>query len=133
LEVDTASEECMACHQQISPIGFSFESYDALGVWRSQDERGNAVDNAGGLAIGDSQDGPAKGAVELANRIASSDFGRSCMVLQVERFALARQVAQNDTCSLVLLAQRFAASGYDVRELMLDLVTQDLFRYRPGS
>ena len=39
LEMETTSSTCRACHDQISPIGFTFERYDALGVWRDRIQR----------------------------------------------------------------------------------------------
>jgi hypothetical protein len=133
LEEETRVEGCNGCHDKISPVGFTFERYDGLGVWRDVDSFGKPIDNNGGLAIGDSRDGDAQGALQLAELIATSDAARTCMVLQMQRFALARTETANDTCSLVSLAQSFSASQFDVRQLMLDLVSQPTFRFRPGS
>jgi hypothetical protein len=36
----------------MDPLGFALESFDAVGGWRTIDERGNPVDNAGNWASG---------------------------------------------------------------------------------
>jgi hypothetical protein len=35
LEAHRSQEVCMACHSKIDPIGFAFENFDELGIWRS--------------------------------------------------------------------------------------------------
>lgn len=134
LEDVTQQEACMGCHGMINPIGFALEGYDRMGRERTKDEFDEAVDDTGVLKIGDpSVDGPIQGGVALANKIFNSDSGRVCMIQQVFRFALTREETTADTCSFVSMAQRFEKSGFNVRELMLDLVTQDSFRIRPAS
>jgi hypothetical protein len=51
----------------------------------------------------------------------------------MHRFALGRDDGRDDTCSFVTLATEFAASDFNVRELILSTVTQDTFRFRPGG
>jgi hypothetical protein len=43
---------CATCHSVMDPLGFALESFDAVGGWRTTDERGNPVDNAGAWANG---------------------------------------------------------------------------------
>jgi hypothetical protein len=134
LEDVTKAPQCMGCHGKINPIGFALEGYDRMGRERAVDEFGVAVDTKGILMIDDATvDGPLEGGVALANRVWQSDSGRNCMVQQVFRFALAREEDVNDTCSFVSLAQNFEKSGFSVKELMMDVILQDSFRFHPGS
>src|SRR5262249_61059030 len=49
---------CASCHKRMDPIGFAFENFDAVGVWRDKD--GDApVDASGVLPDGRKFDGPA--------------------------------------------------------------------------
>ena len=51
LEKHRANPACAACHDQMDPLGFSLENYDAAGRWRTRD--GNFdVDSVGTLADG---------------------------------------------------------------------------------
>lgn len=70
-ERDTGRAQCAPCHRELNGIGFGFESYDAVGRFRTTDN-GHAVDASGFLAGTDS-DGPFDGAVELAEKLAASD------------------------------------------------------------
>ncbi len=36
LEAHRSQESCMSCHSKIDPPGFAFESFDELGLWRTQ-------------------------------------------------------------------------------------------------
>jgi hypothetical protein len=129
----TRSTECSPCHEKIDPIGFAFERFDRIGKKVAVDSAGNAIDDAAQLELGDpTLDGPVAGAVELAQRVWRSDSARNCMLQQVHRFALARMEVPEDTCAFVHMAEVFEASGYDVRALFLDMVTEDTFRFRPS-
>jgi hypothetical protein len=134
LEDVTKEPQCMGCHGKINPIGFSLEGYDRMGRERAVDEFGVMVDTKGNLMIDDATvDGLLEGGVALADRVWKSDSGRNCMIQQVFRFALAREEDVNDTCSFVSLAQNFEKSGFSVKDLMLDIILQDSFRFHPGS
>jgi hypothetical protein len=37
LELHRAKPECASCHQQMDPLGFALENYDAVGRWRTAD------------------------------------------------------------------------------------------------
>jgi hypothetical protein len=134
LEDVTKAPQCAGCHGKINPIGFSLEGYDRAGRERAVDEFGVQVDTKGTLMIDDATvDGLLEGGVALADRVWQSDSGRNCMVQQVFRFALAREEDVNDTCSFVSMAQNFEKSGFSVKQLMLDVILQDTFRFHPGS
>ena len=50
LEQHRANPACAACHNQMDPLGFSLENYDAAGRWRTQGRqlrRGQRRDAAG--------------------------------------------------------------------------------------
>jgi hypothetical protein len=134
LEDVTKAPQCMGCHGKINPIGFALEGFDRMGRERAVDEFNVMVDTKGTLMINDATvDGPLEGGVALADRVWKSDSGRNCMIQQVFRFALAREEATEDTCSFVSLAQNFEKSGFSVKQLMMDVILQDSFRFHPGS
>jgi len=120
---------CAGCHRLLDPVGVGFESYDAVGRYRST-ENGLAIDSAGELVDAGAASGAFTGAVELAKRLATSDSVRACVQKQWFRFSLGRFEGTEDACTLQQLQQDFASSGYDVRQLLLSLVTSDAFRYR---
>jgi hypothetical protein len=46
-----ANAACASCHDQIDPVGFALENYDAVGRWRELEE-GQPIDASGGLPDG---------------------------------------------------------------------------------
>jgi len=88
------------------------------------------IDSAGELVDAGDASGPFNGAVELARRLAESHEVRECVKNQWFRFALGRNEGEQDACTLQSLSEQFAASDYDIKALLLALVTSDAFRYR---
>ena len=119
---------CAACHQQMDPIGFGFEHYDALGTWRAVDGA-FPVDAVGVLSGTDDADGPFDGAVALGARLSASKQVRRCIATQWFRAALGRTERAEDAASLEQAYQAFSSSGFDVRDLIVAITTGDAFRH----
>jgi len=124
----SADPVCAGCHQLMDPIGFGFEHFDGLGRYR-ETEWGLAIDASGELTATD-VDGEFNGAVELADKLASSEQVKSCVVSQWFRFGYGRFEEQRDECSITELEAAFAAADYDIKELIVALTLTDAFRYR---
>jgi hypothetical protein len=122
-------ETCAACHSLIDPIGFGFESYDAIGRFRELDE-GHEVDASGEIVNGGDASGTFDGVIELTDRLATSETVQQCVARQWFRFASARVESADDACMLAEIDRRFAESDFDLRELMVSLVVQDGFVQR---
>ncbi|HZO16485.1 MAG TPA: DUF1592 domain-containing protein, partial [Polyangiaceae bacterium] len=122
----TEDPMCASCHQLMDPIGFGFEHYDAVGVWRDQ-ENDLPID-ASGEMVG--FDASFDGVTELAELLASSEEVRSCLVTQWFRYAYGRAEVDDDTCTLEDLRTSFAASSANIRDLLVALTQTDAFLYR---
>ncbi len=120
---------CAGCHQLLDPIGVGFENYDAVGRYRIT-ENGLPIDAAGELVSAGTTSGTFTGAVELAKKLSTSPEVRACVQKQWFRFSLGRFEGPEDACTLKSLSDDFAASDFDVKKLLLSLVTSDAFRYR---
>ncbi|MDP1828223.1 MAG: DUF1592 domain-containing protein [Archangium sp.] len=123
------SDGCAGCHKFIDPVGFTFENYDGLGLWRDT-ENGQPIDASGGVKI--SRDtavlGDVNGVAELSAKLAGSRNVHDCVAKEFYRFALGRPLNQADTCTATLIGDRFMTSGGNFRELMLAIVQSDAFR-----
>ena len=124
----TSDPSCAGCHVLIDPIGFGLENYDGIGAFRTVE--GDLPVDASGELVGTDVDGPFDGGVELVSLIAQSDLVRQCVSRQWFRYALGRNETDEDECSTSVLDEAFAASDYDVRELLRTLVLTDAFRHR---
>jgi hypothetical protein len=64
-------------------------------------------------------------------RLAGSTQVRDCAPTQWLRYALGRRELDDDSCSMVALREAFAATGGNLRELMIALTQTDaFFNYR---
>lgn len=120
---------CAACHELMDPIGFAFESFDAMGRRRELDEAGNAIDDRGdvlGTDVAGSYDGP----VALAEALASSDDVHRCYATQWFRYAFGRLETPDDAEVLEALRADFVEGGGHVPSLLEALVTSDAFVHR---
>jgi hypothetical protein len=128
-EQHRADPSCAGCHQMMDPIGIGFESYDAIGRFRTS-ENNLPIDDKGELVSAGTTSGTFTGAVELAKRLSTSPEVRDCVQKQWFRFSLGRLEGAEDACSMAALKADFTASDFDVKALLLSLVTSDAFRYR---
>lgn len=120
--------ECSGCHGVIDGLGFPFEQYDAIGMFRTTDA-GQPVD-ASGEIVGTDVAGPVADAAELVDTLTSSTDLRRCVARQWFRHGFAHDVAQADTCTLDVLDAALAESGGDMRELLVAFVSTKAFTHR---
>jgi hypothetical protein len=132
---EMAGGSCMNCHQLMDPIGFAFESFDAIGKYRTT-ENGATINLSGNIlaATDPSLNGTFTGVKELATKLAASDQVRDCVATQWFRYAAGRTEEVPDGCSLTTLQDAFGASGGDLGELVVAMTQTDAFWYRaPNS
>jgi hypothetical protein len=125
----SANPECASCHVLMDPIGFGFENYDGIGLWRDKDQ-GLPVDAGGALFATKDIDGTFNGAVELAKRLAESAEVGQCVATQWFRFGYGRAEGKTDACAMAEIQGAFAASGDNIKELLVGLTQTEAFLYR---
>lgn len=127
-EQHRADPVCASCHGLIDPVGFAFERYDGMGMYRTLE--GNLpIDSSGMLTGTDDMDGPFQDAIELTKRFASSQQVRDCMATQWLRYAVRRDETGADDCSQQQIRTAFRETG-DMRKLVLAVVQSDAFRFK---
>ncbi len=135
---------CASCHKLIDDIGFGFEQFDAIGRWREKqyvlhyrtgrdrDQRRNPIE--ANLPIDPTAE--VKGIPnsnfsnprELGRILADNKECRKCVVRQLFRYAFGRPETPADEHVIEEAFQRFQASGFRFRELMLALTLSPEFR-----
>ena len=118
--------DCGGCHEQMDPMGFAFEQFDAIGRWR--DPANQEVDPRGAILHSDDADGDIDGVADLSSRLSQSDQVHRCYTEKWFVFALGREPAPQDSCSLAGAFERFESADGAIEELILGLVTSDAFR-----
>ena len=124
------NDVCRMCHVMLDPIGFGFENYDGVGLWRDLDN-GLPIDASGHVPDTDVA-GDFNGAVELARKLGQSRDAQNCFVGKWLTYAYGRTETAQDGCTRVSLQDAFAAAGGDIKQLMVALTQTDAFLYRPA-
>jgi hypothetical protein len=128
-----ASESsCSGCHQLMDPLGFPFESYDALGAFRTN-EGGRELDLTGEFVGTRGIDGPFANAQEMITILSTAEEVEDCVARQWFKFALGRTEESGDACSLVPLQESFKESSGSLVELLVGTTQTEAFLYRRGS
>lgn len=132
ISAHTGKNTCgSGCHgTMINPAGFAFETFDAVGKWRTTD-KGKPVNAADTYPFADgaqTYDGP----VQFAKVLAARPQVHQCYSGNWLEYTYGRQKAEGDTA----LIERVAAasmSGASTKELILKLVLERSFSRRPGG
>lgn len=113
---------CASCHQLTDPIGLAFEHFDGIGRYREV-ENGTPIDASGqldGITFTDAEG--------LASTLRNNPAFTPCMVKNLHRYASGHAETDGEDAAIAWLAEVFADRGHRVQPLLLDLVSNDLFR-----
>jgi hypothetical protein len=118
---------CQDCHTSIDGVGFGFEEFDGMGVYRTT-ENGSPVDTSGTL-VGTDVDGPFSGASQLGQSLVKSQNAMSCFVKQVYRYAMGQEESAGVAPVLATLGKGFTADSR-VTDVLASLVADPSFVLR---
>ncbi len=126
LEQHRANPSCAVCHNQMDPIGFALEHYDASGAWRENDGK-FPIDSSGRLPGGAS----IGGAQELKQVLTSqADLFTRNLTERMLTYALGRGLETGDQAAVDGIAERLASNGYRSSTLIMEIVKSDAFQMR---
>jgi hypothetical protein len=128
----TEIASCAACHRLIDPIGFAFETFDAVGRYRTM-ENGQPIDTSGELVDADELDGTYAGAREMSEAFAGNDDVRRCVIRQWFRYTNGRVETAEDVCSIDQVWTQVAPENFSLKELLVAMTQTDAFMYRPAE
>ena len=118
---------CATCHNQIDPLGFALDNFDALGAWRTKDGT-SAVDPTGNFPNGMKFDGPATFREALLTA-----YGEQFVGVVTERlltYALGRGVEYHDMPAIRTIMRNSASSEYRWSSIILEIVKSMPFQVR---
>ncbi len=132
-EQHTQSAACSGCHGQMDPLGTPFESYDAIGRYRTLDGT-QPVDSTGTLTGSASHDGAVSDALDLVKRLSVDDNVRGCMAAQWFRYVFGRIEDDTDRATIASAYASFAHADFRIPDLLVALTATRTFRFRrPGQ
>jgi Protein of unknown function (DUF1592)/Protein of unknown function (DUF1588)/Protein of unknown function (DUF1587)/Protein of unknown function (DUF1585)/Protein of unknown function (DUF1595) len=127
MEVHRANPQCASCHQQMDPLGFALENYDAVGRWRTMDG-GFRIDASGSL-VGGRKFADVNELKQLLATTARKKFAR-CLVENMLTYGLGRGLEAYDYCLVEDIRERLAADDFRIRNIIFGIVESKAFQYR---
>jgi hypothetical protein len=130
LELHRASPNCASCHNNIDPIGFALENFDAVGRWQDRTSEGLPIDSAGVLGDGTPVDGP----VALRDALlAKPDVFAGTVTEKLMIYALGRGLEPQDMPVVRGILRTAAEDDYRLVSIILGIVDSFPFQYRQNG
>lgn len=114
----TRSKACMACHSMINPLGFSLETFDAMGRFR-QKELNKAINDDSELKTDDGTRIQIKGPRDVAEFAANSPTAHRAFVRQLFHHFVKQPTAAYGPNTLDDLQKHFTETNFNVSELLV--------------
>ncbi len=121
--------QCAACHLAFEPVGIGLEGFDAIGQFRSIDEKGRVIDTSGRLPTG----GFFSDELQLADLLATDPRLLTCANKMLLTYALGHMVDKAYTPHLDRLMEAWKAKGLKLPALLEQIVLSEPFRFRRGE
>jgi Protein of unknown function (DUF1588)/Protein of unknown function (DUF1592)/Protein of unknown function (DUF1585) len=130
VEMTTGKGTCgEACHGTLfNPLGFAFETYDAIGKYRTTDQ-GKPVNAADSYAF-DGQLKSFSNGVELSRLLAEAKETHACYLQNMMTYLHGRALASGEQTTVDYYARLSRAGMISLRDLELTIVTSDAFLNR---
>jgi hypothetical protein len=128
--LQTKPAMCQTCHSLINPLGFSLESFDAVGRLRSQ-ELDKPIDARGSYETIRGDRVEFDGARELAEFLASCDEVHGSFAEQLFQNIVKQPVQAYGTNTLEELQSEFAAADFNVQRLLVAILQRSALETNP--
>jgi hypothetical protein len=119
--LQTTPNACLTCHAVINPLGFTLENFDAVGRYREL-EHAKPVDASGSYQTRTGETKKFQGVRELAKFLAESEEVHASFTEQLVHHLVQQPVRAYGTDALEKLRQSFAANGFDVKKLAVEIM-----------
>lgn len=133
LEIHRTLPQCARCHNQIDPLGFALENYNAAGSWRDQEgfgykgriERNDPkIDARSKLPDGTEIDGVVDLQAALLKR---EDLFLTCLATKLSTYALGRELGVADQPHIKASVAHLKANRYTLASLIEFIVQSPAF------
>jgi hypothetical protein len=130
LERHRADPTCASCHNNIDPVGFALEHFDADGSWRDKTREGLEIDSGGILADGTPVDGP----VALREALlAKPELFAGTVAEKMLIYALGRGLDPADMPVVRSIVRNAAGHEYALKSMVLGIVDSYPFQMRTNG
>jgi hypothetical protein len=126
IEKHRANAACAACHKIMDPIGLALENFDAIGRWRTVDEK-VAIDASAQLVDGTSIDGPAGLRKALLGR---PEAFVGALTEKLLMYGVGRETKYYDLPAVRAVMRQASRNRYRFSDLVLGIVRSGPFQMR---
>jgi hypothetical protein len=129
------SNSCASCHQYIDKLGFGFERFDEVGLFREAyaEKPGAPIDVSGEikspLNLSDPTALPFQNFTELGTLLSESPTAKACLGIQYLRYAQGHVAQSTDQCLQTSIREQLQQDK-SLRAVMMDFVSSDSFVWR---
>ena len=121
---------CASCHRTIDPVGFSLESFNAVGQWRDYEGEGEPIDASGALpGVGEF-----RGVSGLEDALLSRpELFAATLTEKLLTFGLGRGIEYYDAPAVRTIVRDAAKDKYRFSSIILGIVRSVPFQMRKTS
>lgn len=126
---------CAECHRKIDPLGFSLESFDPIGRWRThyakpkkKDATAPKIDTTGEFPSGETYADFA-GFKKIVRETREDLFTRN-LIRQVLSYTTGRHMETADEFAIEEIQERVKKQGLGLQTLLVECLTSEIFRSR---
>jgi hypothetical protein len=122
--------DCRGCHEQIDPLGFALENYNAIGVWRDEYENKRKIDMEGRLF----RRHKFTNVVEFKDAIlAEKDRFTRGFAGHLLSFAIARELGAADQPAIDKITNATIDADYKIQTLIKQVIMSEPFLTKTNS
>ena len=118
----TKPQACQACHSVINPLGFSLESFDAVGRFRTA-ENERPIDPVSEYVTDEGEKVRLAGPADVAGFALKSEQAQQAFIQQLFHHVVKQPVEAYGSSVLSDLRQKFVASEFNLRTLLIEIAT----------
>jgi hypothetical protein len=117
----TRPAACQGCHSVINPLGFSLEHYDAVGRYRTTDNK-KPVNAASEYTTSAGKTVRLSGPRDVAEYAARSKEAQLAFIQQLFHYLVKQPAGAYGPGTLERLRKSFAKSDYNIQQLVIEIV-----------
>ena len=127
LEKHREDKACASCHAMMDPLGFAWDNYNAIGKWRTKDNKGKPVDvktNWRGDQINSFND---------LQKLLTGKYRRKfikCLTEKMMIFALGRGLEIHDRIAIMKIVDKVDRPKSTFQDLIFAVIDSTPFQYR---
>ena len=128
IRAHTAMPSCMVCHENIDPIGFGLENFDALGRWRTTYPDKSPVSSDGTLPSGKTFSSPKE-----LKQLLLTDYRELIVrnfIRRMMAYAFGRELRPHDRVTEDLVFQHVVKHGYRSNSVIRAIIESPQFNCR---